>query len=51
MEHGKEISRDLDIVQELKESYEDLNELVAEDPLNVEVQKVCCADFFQTCMD
>lgn len=40
MEHGNDISKALDIVQELEESYEDLSELVAEDPLNEEVQKV-----------
>jgi len=39
MEHGDE--SDSHIVDELKQSFDDLSDLVVDDPLNVEVQKVC----------
>ena len=39
MERGHE--HDNHVVDELKQSFDDLSELVVEDPLNVEIQKVC----------
>lgn len=40
MEHGEKVTETYKVVQELQQSFDDLTELVVEDPLNVEIQKV-----------